>query len=69
MNTGLKMNLNLNAEAKLFFVVYAVFMTTIGGWKEPFLQFKCSFLLQCPVPNQGRMAACQLLHEIPETGH
>lgn len=68
MNTGLKMNLNLNAEAKLF-VVYAVFTTTTGGWKEPFLQFKCSFLQQFLAPKQGRMAVCQLVHEIPDPGH
>lgn len=44
-------------------------MTTTVRWKEPFLQFKCWFLPQCPVPSQRRMAVCQLVHGIPETGH
>lgn len=38
MNTGVKMNLDLNAEGQAgFFVVYAAFMTTTVRWKEPFL--------------------------------
>lgn len=44
-------------------------MTTTVGWKEPFLTFKCWFLLKCLVPSQQKMAVCHCLPTgVPKVG-